>query len=133
MDPKLERALLQHYGAQNRVLIGMFWFCFALACGVAAWAMITRPDRLWLSTPIIVLGIPSAIAAVVVDVLLILSRRRHLVEKLRAGTQIRSVQRGANSVHAELVDGQLSTLRSKDEDELARIEKLLRLQMEAAR
>lgn len=129
VNPRLERALLHHYGTQNRVPMFMFAFCFLLACSVAVWAMITRPDRLWLSTPIVALGIPSAIGAVIFDVLLILSRRQHLVEKLRAGTQIRSVQRGANSVHAELVDGQVSTLQSADADELARIEELLRMQM----
>ena len=133
VNPTLERALLQHYGAQNRGLMFAFWFCFLLACAVAAWAMITRPDRLWLSTPIVVLGIPSASGAVIFDVLLILIRKRHLVEKLRAGTQIRSVQRGATSVHAELIDGQISTLESENGDELARIEKLLRVQMEMAR
>jgi hypothetical protein len=134
MNPKLERALLQHYGAQHRAHLFMFAFCFVVAVLVAGWVMITRPDRFWVSTPVVAVGIPCAIGAVIFDLLLIFSRREHLLEKLRTGTQIRSVQRGANAtIFVELADGRTSALQSPDGNELARIEELLRRQMEMAR
>jgi hypothetical protein len=83
---------------------------------------------------VVAVGIPCAIGAVIFDLLLIFSRREHLLEKLRAGTQIRSVQRGAHAtIFVELADGRMSTLQSPDGNELARIEELLRRQMETAR
>lgn len=134
VSPHLERALLQHYGAQNRMYMFMFALCFVVAASVAAWAMFTRPDDLLLSTPIVALGIPCAIGAVIFDVLLIFSRRQHLVEHLRSGIQIRRVEREPHStIFIELADGRISTLHVADGNELARIEELLRRQMEMAR
>lgn len=141
VNPKLERALLQHYGAQNRTHLFLFGLCFIVAVCVAAWVMITRPDHILFNGPVVALGIPAAIGAVVFDVLLIMSRRQHLLEMLRAGTQIRRVWRAdqgavinANpALVIELVDGRMSTLQSSDDKQLARMEKLLRVQMEIAR
>jgi hypothetical protein len=129
----LEHVLLEHYGRQNRTLLVWFACCFVTAAIVAAWAMIARPDELWLSPPILAVGVPAVVGAVVSDVLLAMSRRQHLLASLRAGIPIRRVQRNAYAIHVELADGRVNTLQGPDVKQLERIEELLHIQMEVAR
>ena len=129
MNAHLERALLEHYGAQNRTHLFVFALCFVVASIVAAWVMITRPDEGFLSLPVVAVGIPCVIGIVISDVILLFNRRGHLLHKMRAGMQIRSVQRGTQptpTIFVELADGRMSTLQSRDGKQLARIESLLR-------
>jgi hypothetical protein len=136
LNQRLEDLLLEHYGAQNRTHLFVFWLCFVVAAVVAAWVMIKRPDEGLFSLPVVAVGIPSVIGIVISDVILLLNRREHLVHKMRAGIAVRRVQRAAHAVptiFVELADGRMTTLQSPDDQQLARIEKLLRVQMETAR
>lgn len=135
MSPELENALFAYY--RKRRLRDLLCIVIASCCLLPAifGALATPVD----ARPIAAFGIPGALG-LLIGLVSLGSHRAYLLAKLRGGTPIGDIRRGASSMdehpaqkaaslHVDFTDGTSASLSGLRAEELTHLEALLRSQI----